>query len=75
MLAELGLPSAARVAALLAFNVGVEIGQLSVLAVAFVATAVLLRHPARYRRWVVVPASCAIACIGVYWTVARLLAG
>jgi len=74
VLAELGLPAAARVPALLAFNVGVEIGQLSVLAVAFAATAVLLRHPARYRRWVVVPASCAIACVGVYWTVARLIA-
>jgi hypothetical protein len=76
---ELGLPQGQFWSALIGFNVGVEIGQLSVVTAAFVAVLLLRRHglpkekPAAYRRFVVLPASSLIGGIGLWWTVARLL--
>ena len=72
VLQDLGLPRSAFLTALLGFNVGVELGQLSVIAAAAVITAPLMRW-AGYRRWVVVPASLAIAATGLWWTVTRVL--
>ena len=72
VLAELGLPAGARAIALVSFNLGVELGQVSVLACAFLATWWVAGHPRRYRHWVVVPVSCVIAVVGIYWTLERL---
>lgn len=72
VLGELGLPTGARLLALVSFNAGVELGQLAVLATAFAVTALVPHDTRKYRRWVVVPASLAIAAVGAYWTVARL---
>lgn len=72
-LGELGLPKGEFLAALLAFNTGVELGQLAVLAAAFLAIGAFRRRP-WYRPRVVIPCSLAIAATGLYWTVARLLA-
>ena len=62
------------VIALLSFNAGVELGQLAVIALAMLAVgwwrATRLET---YRRWVVVPASLAIAIVGLYWTAVRAL--
>jgi len=66
------LPQESLVAALVGFNLGVEGGQLAVIAAALAVTA-LVREPAQYRRWVVVPASAAIALVGAFWAVQRLL--
>jgi hypothetical protein len=71
VLAGLGLPRDRFLTALLAFNLGVEAGQLSVIAGCVLAV-VWYRHRPWYRRLVVMPASIAIAAIGVYWTVARV---
>lgn len=73
-LRELELPPAALVVGLLGFNLGVEGGQLAVIALAFLATA-WLRDPALYRRAVVVPGSAAIAMMGLWWTVTRVFGG
>lgn len=73
VLRELGLPRSEFLTALLAFNVGVEFGQLAVIAVAALALWPLMRRP-WYRRRVVVPASVVIALVGAYWTVTRVLA-
>jgi hypothetical protein len=72
VLGELGLPAGARILALLAFNIGVEVGQALVVLAAFACTAVLLHRPRTYRTWVVVPASLVIALIGLYWTIERV---
>jgi hypothetical protein len=71
VLAELGLPRGEFLTALVTFNVGVEAGQLLVIATAF-ALVGWYRADASYRRHVVLPASLAIACTAVYWTIARL---
>jgi hypothetical protein len=74
VLAALGLPERHRFLALLAFNGGVELGQIAVILPAFLLLLGLDRGGVP-RRAVVVPASLAIAATGLYWTVARLLAG
>lgn len=70
VLTELGLPRREFVTALVGFSAGVESGQLLVIAAAF---ALVGWHQARssYRRRVVLPASLAIACVAVYWTIER----
>ena len=72
VLGELGLPRGEFVAALLAFNAGVELGQLAVLALAFLTIGAFRSRP-WYRRRIVVPLSLGIAATGLYWTVARAL--
>ena len=74
VLAGLGLPRADFLTALLSFNVGVEAGQLTVIAFATLCV-VWYRQQAWYHQRVVVPASLAIATIGVYWTITRALGG
>ena len=73
VLGELGLPRSQFVPALITFNIGVEAGQLTVIALAFAAVGWWRRaEAASYRRWVVVPASLAIALVGAYWTLVRV---
>ena len=71
VLGDLGLPRTEFITALLTFNVGVEIGQLTIIAVAFAAVC-SIRKRSWYRSYIVVPASSAIAIIGLYWTVERI---
>ena len=72
VLRELGLPREQFLTALLTFNLGVEAGQLTVIATAGLCV-FWFRHREWYRRVIVVPASLLIAAIGVYWTVARVM--
>ena len=73
VLADLGLPRGDFVTALVTFNVGVEAGQLSVIAAAFAAVAAVRDRP-WYRGRIVVPLSLGIAGVGLFWTVQRVLA-
>jgi hydrogenase/urease accessory protein HupE len=74
VLSELGLPRSEFFTALVTFNVGVEFGQLAVIALAFLAVGWWRRGEAgAYRRWVVVPASVLIALCGAWWTITRAL--
>jgi len=70
VLTELGLPRERFVVALASFNVGVEFGQLSVIALAFLAVG-WFRARKWYRPAVTIPASLAIAAVGLYWTYDR----
>jgi len=72
VLTELGLPRGEFVTALITFNLGVEGGQLSVIALAFAGVG-FFRNREWYRQRIVVPASLAISVIGLYWTVERVL--
>jgi hypothetical protein len=71
-LKALGLPPSEFLTALVMFNVGVETGQLTVIAAAFLLVGWHCSQRDWYRRRVVVPASVIIACTAAYWTVTRL---
>jgi HupE/UreJ protein len=71
VLSQLGLPRSEFLAALLCFNAGVELGQLSVILAAFLLIGLPFRRKPWYRGRVVIPASIAIAAVGLYWAVQR----
>ena len=73
ILTEFGLPEGLYAAALLWFNVGVEFGQIALLAAAYLAITIWFTHPEIYRRYVVVPGSLMIGGVGIYWTVERMI--
>jgi hydrogenase/urease accessory protein HupE len=72
VLRDLGLPRSEFLTALITFNVGVELGQLTVIAAAYLAVASWARMKPWYRQRLVVPASVVIAATGAFWTVQRL---
>ena len=71
VLTSIGLPRTEFVTALVTFNAGVELGQLSVIALAFLVVG-WWRERSWYRQRIVVPASGLIAAIGIFWTIQRL---
>lgn len=71
-LSELGLPKGARLASLFGFNLGVEIGQLAVVAV-LLPVLYLLRRRAWYPRWVMPATSLIIAALAGWWLFNRLV--
>ncbi|MEN0087326.1 MAG: HupE/UreJ family protein [Pseudomonadota bacterium] len=70
VLGEFGLPEGSFVPALIGFNVGVELGQLSVIA-ACLALTFAIRDKPWYRSVVTIPVSLVIALIGAYWVLER----
>lgn len=72
VLNEIGLPPGQFVSSLIAFNVGVELGQLTVIAFCFVAVGFWFRHRHWYRHAITMPASIAIAVVAAYWFVERI---
>ena len=71
-LKELGLPRTEFLTALLTFNLGVEAGQLAVIATAFLLLGWHCANRTWYRSRVVIPISAMIACTSLVWTVQRL---
>jgi HupE / UreJ protein len=72
VLRELGLPRSEFLTGLITFNVGVEAGQLTVIAATSLLVAYWPKNRAVYRRFIIVPGSALIALIGLYWTIQRL---
>jgi len=70
VLQELGLPPGRVATALVSFNIGVELGQLAVIALAFLVVG-WFRHRPWFRRRIVIPLSLAIAAVGLYWSLER----
>lgn len=73
VLTELGLPAQDRFAAVLAFNLGVEAGQLAVVGLAYGLILFWWKDRPWYRTRLVHTASAAIALIGLYWTAERVI--
>lgn len=71
VLQELGLPRDAMLVSLLGFNLGVELGQLAIVAVV-VPLIYLVRHTALYRRHLLPAGSGAIAGLAGLWLIERL---
>lgn len=73
VLTELGLPVQDRLAAVLAFNLGVEAGQLTIVGLVCGLVLFWWKDKPWYRTRIVYPASLAIALIGLYWTAERII--
>ena len=71
VLSDLGLPQGALVLALVGFNVGVELGQLAIVAV-FLPLAFMLRQTRFYQFGVLQIGSLIVAALAAWWLVQRM---
>ena len=72
-LSQLGLPQNAYLLSLVMFNIGVELGQLTVILLAFFLFGKWFGGKKIYRPAIVVPLSAVIFAVAGYWTFERLL--
>lgn len=72
-LRELRVKEVEFLPALVSFNVGIELAQLTIIAVAFLTVAIWHRDKPWYRPRFVLPASVAIAATALFWTAQRIL--
>ena len=72
VLGDLGLAQGQFVLSLIAFNIGVEGGQLAVIAIGFITLALPFGKSHSYRSYVVIPGSIAIALVGGWWAFERI---
>ena len=71
-LTDLGLPKNAYLESLLMFNLGVELGQVTVIIAAFLLLGLPFGNKPYYRKRIVMPLSVIIATIAAYWTIERI---
>ncbi|MEM7240772.1 MAG: HupE/UreJ family protein [Pseudomonadota bacterium] len=72
VLSDFGLNPAQFISGLIGFNIGVEFGQLAVIAVAFLAVGLWFGPKPWYKSYIANPASLLIAAVGAYWTIERV---
>ncbi len=72
VLADFGMERDAFMTSLISFNVGVEFGQLTILAACFMLVGFWFGQKSWYRKIVTIPASSLIAIVALYWMVERL---
>lgn len=75
VLTEIGLSPNHFVAGLIGFNIGVEIGQLTVIAICFAVVGLWFRNKDWYRSYITNPASIAIALLAGWWVFERTVFG
>ena len=71
-LSEIGLPQKAYFISLITFNIGIELGQITVILIAYTLVAKWVSQKQLYRSRIVVPISSIICIVAVIWTVQRL---
>ena len=72
VLIDFGMPDDDFATALISFNIGVELGQLAVISMAFVLLRLWFKDQDLYRKIIVIPGSVGISIIGIYWFLERL---
>jgi hypothetical protein len=72
MLKEFGLPEDSFLLALFSFNIGVELGQVTILLGCWISVVIWLRGWHGYRHYFIIPASILIAVTGLLWFWQRL---
>ena len=70
-LSDIPFPKTDFIVALLGFNFGVDLGQLFVIALAFLAVGWFRNRP-WFRRGIAIPCSLAIAAVGLFWGIQRI---
>jgi len=71
-LSDLGLPKNHYLLALFMFNLGVELGQLTIIGLFYLLIARWAADKPYYRKGIVVPVSILIAIAATYWTIVRI---
>ncbi len=71
---QIGLPRNQFFTSIFSFNVGVEIGQISVIALTFLFIIIPFGEIPQYKKIIVYPLSGVIALIAAYWTIQRIFA-
>jgi hypothetical protein len=71
-LGQLGLPQNAYFTSLLMFNLGVELGQVTVILAAWFLLAKWFADKTYYRKYIVIPLSIIISAVAAYWVVERI---
>jgi hypothetical protein len=69
---EIGLPRNAFLTSILSFNVGVELGQISIILLVFGTLIFWFGEKKWYRKVAVYPLSVVIALVAIYWTIQRV---
>ncbi len=69
---EIGLPPGKFYTSILSFNIGVEFGQIAVIAAVFSFIIIPLRKKISYRKLIVYPLSGLIAMVACYLTIERV---
>lgn len=72
VLSDIGLAGGRFASSLLAFNIGVELGQLSVVLLCFALVGWWFGNKPWYRQRISIPASLVIGAIGLYWFLQRI---
>ena len=72
VLGDIGLEPSRFLGSLISFNIGVELGQLTVIAAAFLTVGYWFGQKRWYRNAIAVPASALIASVGAYWSIERV---
>src|SRR4030095_1800869 len=72
VLKELGLPKTQFLNALVTFNIGVELGQLTVVLICFMLVGLWFKSRDWYHKRIVIPASAMIGVVAIYWTIERI---
>ncbi len=70
-LTEVGLPENNYMLALGTFNIGVELGQITVILAAWLLVGKWFAEKKWYRSRIVIPVSVCIGCLALYWTIER----
>ena len=73
VISEIGLSKSNFVASLVSFNVGVELGQLFIIAICYFGAAYWFKNRAWYKKFFTNPLSIIISIIGLYWFIERII--
>ncbi len=71
VLTDLGLPKDKFITSLITFNVGVELGQVTIILLSWLLVGKWFADKPWYKKRIVIPVSAVIAIIGLYWTIER----
>ncbi|KAA9036412.1 HupE/UreJ family protein [Ginsengibacter hankyongi] len=71
-LGQLGLPAKSYLTSILMFNLGVELGQMTVIISAYLLFGKWFGNKPWYRKGIVIPLSVIIAMVAAFWTIQRL---
>ncbi|MDA7562106.1 HupE/UreJ family protein [Candidatus Pelagibacter sp.] len=72
VLNEIGISTNLFISSLISFNLGVELGQISVIILSYILIALFFQKKLWYRNRVTKPISIIIASVGFYWFIQRL---